>query len=228
MDIIFFAALAFFIFFKLNKQLGKIDEEERKKITDKISKKKAQIIDIQSRVTRQAPQESPIKTIDSSVEELVEIESLVNLDASSKEIFSEITQKCNITAEFFVEGMKSAFEMVIKAFTSSDLETLKFLLSEKIFKGFEGAINDRKSKSQNLVTNLIAIDKVEVVAVILSKNIASITVKIISQQINYVTDQDEKVIEGEKGEISDITDIWTFQKDVTSPNPNWIVSATGA
>ena len=29
-DIIIFAAIAFYIFFKLNKQLGKIDEDEKK------------------------------------------------------------------------------------------------------------------------------------------------------------------------------------------------------
>ena len=50
----------------------------------------------------------------------------------------------------------------------------------------------------------------------------------ISKQINYIADKEQKIIEGTKEEIAEITDIWTFKKDVKSPNPNWLVSATSS
>ena len=53
-------------------------------------------------------------------------------------------------------------------------------------------------------------------------------VKIISKQINYISDKEQKIIEGKKDEISEIIDVWTFKKDVKSPNPNWLVSATSS
>jgi len=62
----------------------------------------------------------------------------------------------------------------------------------------------------------------------LIENQASIVVKIISKQINYIADKEQKIIEGTKEEIAEITDIWTFKKDVKSPNPNWLVSATSS
>jgi predicted lipid-binding transport protein (Tim44 family) len=51
---------------------------------------------------------------------------------------------------------------------------------------------------------------------------------ITSKQINYVSDKEQKIIEGKKDEISEINDIWTFKKDIKSPNPNWLVSATSS
>jgi len=62
----------------------------------------------------------------------------------------------------------------------------------------------------------------------LIENQASIVVKIISKQINYISDKEQKIIEGKKDEISEITDLWTFKKDVKSSNPNWLVSATSS
>jgi len=34
------------------------------------------------------------------------------------------------------------------------------------------------------------------------------------------------VIEGSKTEIVQVNDIWTFKKDLTSSNPNWVIIAT--
>jgi predicted lipid-binding transport protein (Tim44 family) len=60
------------------------------------------------------------------------------------------------------------------------------------------------------------------------ENNASIVIKFVSKQINYICDKEEKIIEGKKDEINEITDIWTFKKDLTSPNPNWIINSTSA
>ena len=142
--------------------------------------------------------------------------------------FSKIFEVCNVNYEFFINGAKMAFEMVINAFSKDDVETLKNLLSEKILQGFSLAIEDRKTKELKLTTNLISIDKAEILSAMLIDNQASIVVKITSKQINYVADKEQKIIEGTKDEISEINDIWTFKKDVKSPNPNWLVSATSS
>ncbi|OFX11945.1 MAG: hypothetical protein A3G22_05925 [Alphaproteobacteria bacterium RIFCSPLOWO2_12_FULL_40_11] len=223
MDIIFFAALAFIIFLKLNKQLGKIDEEEKKQIEAKLAKRKEEVLAIQSKITQQYQQQIiPILEKRNQIEEQI----LQPLDATTRQNFSNILQRCNISAEFFVSGAKSAFEMIIKAFAAGDLETLKILLADKIYQGFENAVNQRKAQETTLVTNLISIEKAEIISAMLLENFASIVVKIVSKQINYVSDKGGQVIEGRKDEISELTDIWTFKKDVNSPNPNWVVCAT--
>jgi len=224
MDIIFFAAIAFFIFYKLNKQLGKVDEEEKKNIELKVVSAREKILEAQQAIKHQQQQSSLTIETDNQVSEKI----LNSLDATTKESFSNILNRTNISAEFFVNGVKSAFEMILKAFASADLETLKFLLSDKIFKGFESAIIQRKSAEKTLITNLISIEKAEIISALIFENNASVVMKIVSKQINYVIDSKGQTAEGRKDEINEITDIWTFKKDINSANPNWVVSATGS
>jgi len=224
MDIIFFAAIAFFIFYKLNKQLGKVDEEEKKNIELKVVSAREKILEAQQFIKQQQHKSSIVIETDNQVSEKI----LNSLDAATKESFGNILNRTNISAEFFVNGVKSAFEMILKAFASADLETLKFLLSDKIFKGFEGAIIQRKSAEKTLITNLISIEKSEIISALIFENNASVVMKIVSKQINYIIDSKGQTVEGKKDEINEITDIWTFKKDINSANPNWVVSATGS
>ena len=224
MDIIFFAAIAFFIFYKLNKQLGKVDEEEKKNIELKVVSAREKILEAQQFIKQQQHKSSIVIEADNQVSEKI----LNSLDAATKESFGNILNRTNISAEFFVNGVKSAFEMILKAFASADLETLKFLLSDKIFKGFEGAIIQRKSAEKTLITNLISIEKSEIISALIFENNASVVMKIVSKQINYIIDSKGQTVEGKKDEINEITDIWTFKKDINSANPNWVVSATAS
>jgi predicted lipid-binding transport protein (Tim44 family) len=226
MDIILLAAIALYIFYKLTKQFGKIDDEERKQIEERIAKRRAEILAKQNAAMKPvnpsapASQNSNVEVADQASEKFFS-----TLDEANKKNLTNILQACKISAEFFVKGAESAFEMIIKAFAAGDLETLKFLLSEKIYQGFESAINQRKTANQTLTTN-ISIDKAEIISALQMGNLAAVVMKFVSKQINYITDQNGQVIQGKKSEISELTDIWTFKKDVTSKDPNWIVSAT--
>lgn len=224
MDIIFFAAVSIFIFLKLRSQLGKISDEEKSKITDKIKAEREKIIALQNQITSTVS-----KVIEQSIEQQNQANEKVlgKLAEPLKQTLTQIFQRCNITAEFFINGTKSCFEMIIKAFAGKDLETLKFLLSDKIYAGFENAISKRNAEEKNLCSNLIAIEKVEILEAAILDNQALITVKITSRQINYFTDKTDQIIEGRKDEISEMHDIWTFKKDLASQNPNWVVSTTG-
>ena len=220
MDILFFAALAFFIFFKLREQLGKISDDEKDKISAKIKANQEKIIEIQKQITAVANE--------AIVQQNVASEKILNaLQGPLQQTFITILNRCNISAEFFINGAKSAFEMIIKAFASKDSNTLKFLLADKIYTGFENAISTRNSQEKTLHSNLISIDKTEIISATIVENSAFVTVKITSRQINYFTNKAEEIIEGRKDEIVELTDIWTFKKDLTAANPNWIVSTTG-
>ena len=223
MDIIIFAIIAIVIFYKLNKQLGKIDEEEKRSIEDKVSLMRR----MQDELLKK---NSPNNQTQSSQQKLIgqssTIQGLENLDEATKQNLEAIFASCNISYEFFINGAKSAFEMVLKAFCEGDISTLKMLLSEKNFLAFQKALNQRNVDQQKLTTNLIAIEKAEIISAITLENNASIVVKFVTKQINYICDKDDKVIDGKKDAINQITDIWTFKKDLTIANPNWIINAT--
>jgi predicted lipid-binding transport protein (Tim44 family) len=226
MDLIILAIITAFIFYRLSKNLGKIDEEEKQEIHKKLLERKKQIEEILERAQKSSNLAQNKEIIVGS--KSTDIKDLSNLDQNSQENLEKILGACNITLDFFINGAKMAFEMIIKGFSNDDLETLKMLLAEKIYQGFETAINNRKNLEHKLNTNLISIDKAEIISAMLVDNYASIVVKFYSQQINFVTDKDSKIIDGKKEEISKINDIWTFKKDINSNNPNWLVSATSS
>jgi len=91
---------------------------------------------------------------------------------------------------------------------------------------FKLAIQDRQTKNHILNTKIVAIDESKIIAAETVKNYVAITVKFISRQINYITDQEGKVLEGSKEEVNSVSDVWTFKKDNRSKNPNWFISAT--
>ncbi len=238
MDIIILAAITCFIFLKLKKHLGQIDEVEKQQIEERVAKRKAEIFAIQNQVLDKKdammrcinPATNPdskdkahtqMQVIDSEEQAILD-----SLDDSTKQNFLSILQSCKIDAKFFINGARSAFEMVLKAFAEGDLETLKLLLSVKIYQGFEGVVNQRKANSEALVTNLIAIEKSEIISASSLASLASITVRFTSKQINYLSNGAGEITQGVKNEIKEVSDVWTFMRDVSSTSPNWFVSAT--
>lgn len=205
---------------KLKSQLGNVDEEEKKSIRAKLD---SRMKEIQKEVVRQAKEVvNPINP-----ENIAFKNQLTSgLDDSSKRELDEILTKSNITLDFFVEGAKSAFEMTLTAFAKNDLETLKTLLSPEIFNDFQGAIKEREANKQKLTTNLISIKNVEISQAFVKGSIATITLNIFSKQINYICNENNEVISGLKDQINEMSDSWTFTRDIKSTNPNWQVSAT--
>ena len=230
MDILFFAVVAFYIFFKLREQLGKIDDGEKKEIHEKLLQKKVQMEAQQAKIKELIAQSNAtdLKNINNSaaIQNQADEKILSNLDANSKEHFTKALTACNISAEFFLSGATHAFQMIIKSFASGDLTTLKLLLGEKIYQGFEQVINQRRAVNQVLISNIISIDKSEIISALTLENIASVTVKFVTKQINYITDNAGNIIQGRKDEIKELTDIWTFKKDLKAANPNWSVVST--
>ena len=223
MDILILAIIAFVIIFRMKSQLGNVDEEEKAAVKKKLHQKMQQI---QKEVMGQAHE--AVKKVSEIKEknELVKNQLTASLDDLSEENLDKILKKSNLTLDHFITGAKSAFEMILKAFSENDLTILKQLLSNKIYLGFEKSIQHRQNLGQKLVTNLIAIKNVEISKVDISGNDAIIKINFTSKQINYIKDQNGNVIDGSKEDINELTDVWTFKKDLTSENPNWIIFST--
>ncbi len=223
MEIIFFAALAAVIFFKLFKEFGKIDEEEKSRIEQFFIKKQEQIKEVQRHLIDQAKKQIVEKTLSQLK---VEEEILSKIDEPSRAQFSAILTRCNITADFFLNGAKSVFEMVLKNFAEGNLANLQTMLSDNIYRGFESAINHRNLENKKMVTNLISIDDAQIISAQIIDNNAFVVVSLNSKQINYILSQIDEVVEGSKSEISQLRDVWTFKKDLNSSDPNWVVNST--
>ena len=68
----------------------------------------------------------------------------------------------------------------------------------------------------------------EVVEAELKAGIAQLTVKFVSELISATRDRAGVVIAGDPKRIREVTDIWTFAREIASRDPNWKLVATQA
>ncbi|MEK9645202.1 MAG: Tim44/TimA family putative adaptor protein [Alphaproteobacteria bacterium] len=121
----------------------------------------------------------------------------------------------------FVDGALAAFEMIVQAFAEGDKETLRNLLADEVYDGFDEAIDVRTEAENTLDTTIIGIKSAEIVEADMDGEDAMVTVKFVSEQVNVTLDSQDRIIEGDPNQVTEITDIWTFSRNTASRDPNW-------
>ena len=128
----------------------------------------------------------------------------------------------------FVEGAKSAYEMIIGAFAAGDRQTLRGLLAKDVYESFAVAVTDRETRGERVETTFVSIDKAGFAEVQMRGKTANITIKFQSKLITATYDNSGAVVEGSPDKVVDMVDLWTFARDITSRDPNWRLVATEA
>ena len=125
----------------------------------------------------------------------------------------------------FLGGAEGAFRMIVTAFAAGDRQTLRGLLSDDTYAGFELAITGRENAGETQRTEIRAINAVSIDAAELRGALADITVRFVTDQVNMTTAKSGEVISGSDA-ITELTDLWTFQRDVADKDPTWRLVAT--
>lgn len=128
--------------------------------------------------------------------------------------------------QHFIAGARGAYEMIVTAFAQGDRRALKQLLAHDVYDGFVGAIADRESRGETIESTFIGIDKSDIVEATLNNSTTQITMRFKSQLISVTRDSEGRIIEGDPNAVVEVTDIWTFARDVHSQDPNWKLVAT--
>lgn len=128
----------------------------------------------------------------------------------------------------FIAGARAAYEMIVTAFAAGDRRVLKNLLSREVYEGFETAIRDRETRGENVETKFVAIAAADIINAEMRVRTVQVTVRFISQLISVTRDKSGAVIDGNPDKVSDVTDVWTFARDISSSDPNWKLVATEA
>ena len=138
------------------------------------------------------------------------IPSLMDNERKLEAVYKKVS---NFNHREFLEGAKKAFEIIISSFNNGDKKTLKNLVSKDVYSAFEKAIDEKtnnpESQFYSLIVEGIADAKVE-------NNTISISVNFISEQM----------LNNDEGSIAKNKDTWTFEKQVNSSSPIWILTQT--
>lgn len=122
--------------------------------------------------------------------------------------------------QHFLTGAEAAFRMIVTAYAAGDRTTLRPLLSDDTYRGFEGAIAARETAGETQRGEIRAIHAVAIEAATLRGNTADITVRLVSDQINETLDRDGKPVAGTDA-VTEITDLWTYERELAQPDPAW-------
>ncbi len=143
-----------------------------------------------------------------------------------KNLVKMIKKDPDFDPKSFIEGAKAAYEMIVTAFNEGDKVTLKPLLSSEVYESFTDELIARDDREEVVEASFIGIDKAVLLDVETSGSEASITIKFVSKLISAVRNSAGEVISGDPKKIIEVTDIWTFARNVTSRDPNWKLIGT--
>ena len=118
--------------------------------------------------------------------------------------------------------------MIVTSFSRGDRAALKNLLSKDVFEGFAAAISDREAKKHVAETTFVSIDEAKITDAELKDRQAQVTVRFVSKIISVTRDAAGAVVDGAGDKIVEVTDVWTFARDVRARDPNWLLIATEA
>ncbi|MEQ8345943.1 MAG: Tim44/TimA family putative adaptor protein [Sneathiellaceae bacterium] len=126
----------------------------------------------------------------------------------------------------FLEGAQAAYEMIVTAFARGDKQTLRPLLSNEVYASFEEAIDARDRAGESHETTLIGIKSAEISEAVVTNRTADITAKIVAELMNVTKNAQGEVIGGSGNTIEIVAEYWTYRRDLSSSDPNWVLIAT--
>lgn len=214
-DILFFAMVAAFIAFRLRNVLGRRTGHERRR-TDGWSS------------SNPSPSSDNVVALpDRSTPADAERAFAGMADGDVKTGLTQIRlADPHFELKQFVDGASKAFEMIVEAYAAGDKGALQPLLAPDVFAGFSQAIDDRQAAGHTLDTQVIAVRSADVVAAGMRESFARISVRFTSEQVNVVRDAAGEVVEGDASTAEEVVDIWTFERDTQSDDPNWLLVET--
>lgn len=130
-------------------------------------------------------------------------------------------QQRDFDAAGFIVGAEAAHEMILEAFSKGDKVRLKPLLAKPVYDDFVTVIDQNQKQGLSKVFQFVGAKSTTLKAADLEASRASLTVEFVSELISATLDKSGATVEGDSKAVVEVTDLWTFDRDITSRDPNW-------
>ena len=132
----------------------------------------------------------------------------------------------NFKPDAFLIGARAAYEMVITALSDHEIASIRDLLSNDVYQEFNKELQIAKDTRRFPRTIVVSLDSACIDQATCKDDQALLSISYRAKLISYVEDSKGLVTSGDKTKIFTSDDIWTFEKKVSDPNPNWILVDT--
>jgi predicted lipid-binding transport protein (Tim44 family) len=218
LEIVILAMIAAFLGLRLYSVLGRRAEHEEESVPQRFdANDNAPSLAPNSSQNTQAPPQRPI-----------ELEGV--MPAVERGVREIAAADRNFDLPGFLEGAKGAYEMVLEAFWAGDKETLRDLCDDDVYEGFSSAIDAREEAGHTLENKLIRIEETRIHSASLETSkfskVARIAVLFVADIAAVTRDKDGNVVAGSLDDAIESRDVWTFSRDTSSRDPNWVLDET--
>jgi predicted lipid-binding transport protein (Tim44 family) len=116
----------------------------------------------------------------------------------------------------FLQGARQAYQMIVKAFAAGDRAALKPLLSADVMTNFETAIAEREAQGRTETVEFLQTPRADFEGVDVFGDLAKASVRFLAEFRSR-----SKGPEGEAVDDRRTAEVWTFERNLKTRNPNW-------
>ncbi|HMI41757.1 MAG TPA: Tim44/TimA family putative adaptor protein [Sphingomicrobium sp.] len=126
----------------------------------------------------------------------------------------------------FLEGAQAAYRMILEAYWSGDLETMRPHVDNDVYTTFANAVTEREKQGLKLDNRLVLIEQAVIAEASLEKTAAVVTVRFESDIAAVTRNAEGEVVAGSLSDAVQTRDLWTFRRDLATRDPNWLLIET--
>ncbi len=123
----------------------------------------------------------------------------------------------------FLQGARTAYEMIVKAFVAGDRDALKPLTEPKVFEAFDRAIKVREEASRTESIDFLQPVRADLEAAEVEGDKARLKVRFLAEFRARTKDAAGEAVDDRR-----TAEVWTFSRLLTSRDPNWMLARVDA
>jgi predicted lipid-binding transport protein (Tim44 family) len=118
----------------------------------------------------------------------------------------------------FLQGARSAYQMIVKAFAEGDRAALQPLLAPAVMQSFDAAIRDRETAGRTETVEFLQPPRADLESVTVNGDVARAGVRFLAEFRSRSKDASGEGVDDRR-----TAEVWTFERNLRSRNPNWIL-----
>jgi len=126
----------------------------------------------------------------------------------------------------FLEGAQAAYRMILESFWKGDLAALRPYVDDNVYETFAASVAQREKEGLVVDNRVVAIEQAVIATAALENTIAFLTVRFEADIAAVTRNKAGEVVAGSLSDAVQTRDLWTFRRDVSARDPNWLLVET--
>jgi len=132
----------------------------------------------------------------------------------------------NFDVARFLEGAKAAYRMILEAFWKGELDSVRSHVDDHVYQTFADAVEQRRKDGLKLDNRLVTIDQAVISEASVDRGVAMLTVRFEADIAAVTRNSEGQVVAGSLSDAVQTRDLWTFRRDISTRDPNWLLIET--